>query len=271
MNQHIDFKKIWKSEDFELEAEHFFVKTEDGLKISAYEVSVDAPKAIIICLSGFAWPSATIYFGHARLFQQHGWATVLFDMRAHGESEGKKIGAAYKEWRDTKAIVEYIRKKTCYDNVPIIVLGFSMGASVAINSIGEIPEIDGLISISAYSDWLDVFFDKKPELSRLAAKVGKIVVSFGLFFLYGVDSLTKKPKNEIKKLGNRPALLMHSKKDSHVPYINFERLVKCAPLSIETFIREGDMHFVAKSFENPEKDPEYSKIVVDFIKNHFSR
>lgn len=34
-----------------------------------------------------------------------------------------------------------------------------MSGAVAINSIGQIPEIDGLISMSAYSAWEDVFLD----------------------------------------------------------------------------------------------------------------
>lgn len=34
-----------------------------------------------------------------------------------------------------------------------------MGGAVAINAIGQIPEIDGLISLSAYSAWDEVFVD----------------------------------------------------------------------------------------------------------------
>ena len=85
LNIHVNFNKVWTAEEFDLDAEHFFVKTEDGLNISAYEVTVDTPKVVIICLSGIHNPSATAYFGHARLFKEHNYATILFDMRAHGE------------------------------------------------------------------------------------------------------------------------------------------------------------------------------------------
>jgi fermentation-respiration switch protein FrsA (DUF1100 family) len=219
-NGHVNFNRIWTAEEFGLEAEHFFIKTEDGLNISTYEVAVDTPKAVIICLSGIHNPSATIYFGHARLFKDHHFATILFDMRAHGESDGNKIYVGYKEWLDVKAIVKYIKEKPLYDNVPIIVFGLSMGGATAINSMGRIADI---------------------------------------------DSCSIKPPKEIVKLKNRPALLMHSKDDSQIPYKNFEILLKHAPPHVETFIRDGDMHFIVENFEYPEKDKEYSEIIIQFI------
>jgi hypothetical protein len=60
--RHVDFDKIWTADEFGLDAEHFFVKTDDGFNISAWEVAADSPKAVVICLSGMHNPSATIYF-----------------------------------------------------------------------------------------------------------------------------------------------------------------------------------------------------------------
>jgi alpha/beta superfamily hydrolase len=98
--------------------------------------------------------------GHARLFREMGFATVFFDMRAHGASEGNIICMGYKEHLDTKAVVKYIKAKQEYCNIPLIIMGLSLGASTAIISAGEIPEIDGLISLSAFSSWEDIFCDK---------------------------------------------------------------------------------------------------------------
>lgn len=157
VNMHVDFDKVWTVEDVGIEAKHFFVITDDELKISAYEVPVENPKAIIICMSGIYNPSATAYFGHARFFKENNYATILFDMRAHGEREGDMICLGYKEHLDTKAIVKHTKADSAYSNIPIVVFGLSMGGATAINSIGEIPEISGLISLSAFSSWEDVF------------------------------------------------------------------------------------------------------------------
>lgn len=272
VNGHVDFNEVWTAEDFGIEAEHFFVTTDDKLKISAYEVSVENPKAIIICISGIHNPSATVYLGHARFFKENNYATILFDMRAHGESEGDMICLGYKEYLDTKAIVEHIKADSVYKNIPVVVFGLSMGGTTAINSIGEIPEIDGLISLSAFSSWEDVFYEFMASQSPVfLAKMVKPFVPLVAFAKYRVNIWSIKPVKEIQKIGNRPALIMHTKKDSEVPYSNFERIMHHAPSHVKTFVREGDIHFITESFTEPEKDTEYSTKILDFLDSNFSK
>ncbi len=272
VNMHVDFNEVWTAEDFGVEAEQFFVTTDDEIKISAYEVSVENPKAIIICISGIHNPSATVYFGHARLFKENNYATILFDMRAHGESEGEMICLGYKEYLDTKAIVQHIKADPAYSNIPIVVFGLSMGGTTAINSIGEIPEIDGLVSLSAFSSVEDVFYEAlASQAPDFLAKMVKPFVPLVAFAKYRVNIWSIKPVEEIQKLGNKPALIMHSREDSEVPYANFERIIHHAPSHVETFVREGDIHSITVSFTEPEKDAEYSARILDFLESNFSK
>ena len=266
----VRFSKTWTAEEFGLQADHLFVKTEDGLNISTFEVAVENPKAVIICLSGICNPSATIYFGHARLFTEHGYATIILDMRAHGESEGSKICLGFKEWLDVKAVVEHIKVKPLYDNVSIIVFGLSMGGATAINAFGELPEINGLISLSAYSSWEDTFYDNMSvKVPKLLALIDKPFVSLVTFLKFGAVSCVIKPKIAITKTGNRPVLLMHSKEDSQVPFASFKRLLRQSPSHIETFIRDGDAHFITDHFGNPEKDEAYADAIISFLNKLF--
>jgi len=272
VNMHINFDEVWTAEDFGIEAEHFFVTTDDKLRISAYEVSVENPKAIIICISGIHIPSATVYFGHARFFKENNYATILFDMRAHGESEGDMICLGYKEYLDTKSIVKHIKANPAYNNIPIVVFGLSMGGTTAINSIGEIPEINGLISLSAFSSVEDVFYEALASQSPVfLAKMVKPFVPLVTLVKYKVNIWSIKPVKEIKKLGNRPALIMHTKEDSEVLYANFERIIHYAPSHVKTFVREGDIHSITESFTEPEKDTEYSTKILDFLDSNFSK
>ena len=266
LNMHVNFQNTWEAEEFGLETEHFFLKTEDGFNISTYEVAVDSPRAVIICLSGIHNPSTTVYFGHAQLFKEHDFATIMLDMRAHGKSDGSKIYAGHKEWLDVKAAVEYIKEKPLYNNVPVFVFGISMGGATAINATGEIADIDGLISLSAFSSWEEVFYQNmETSVPKIIAKIEKPFISLVTYLKFGADSRTIKPKKAIEKLGNRPALLMHSKDDSQVPYKNFETLLKYAPSHVETFVRVGDFHFITESFVNPKEDEEYAEKIIQFI------
>jgi uncharacterized protein len=236
----------------------------------AYEVYVENPKAVIIFLSGIHNPSVTAFFGHARMLLDEGYASILLEMRAHGESEGDVIALGFKEHRDTRAVVDYIRANPRYAETPIVVYGLSMGGAVAINSIGQISDIDALISLSAYSAWDDVFWtiwgrrDSWPLCSgpssgstRGSSTAGPIAPS------------TRKTKSKNWATGPHSYPLAG---DTQVPYANFERLVSHAPAHVETWVREGDLHFIVQEglFLTPHEDTEYAERILGFLNGHFA-
>ena len=65
-----------------------------------------------------------------------------------------------------------------------------MGGATAINSIGEIEEIDGLISLSAYSSWVDVFYDNMVSLGipKFVATIEKPFVWLFNYFKFLTSS-----------------------------------------------------------------------------------
>lgn len=275
VNKHVDFKETHTAKEYGIVSEKLTLTTEDKLNIVAHEVYTLDPKAVIIFLSGIHNPSVTGFFSHAKILQENKYASILLEMRSHGESEGDVICLGYKEYLDTKAVVDYIKQNDKYKDSPIIVFGVSMGGATAINSIGEIEEIDGLISLSAYSSWEDVFYDNMimMEAPEIYAKIQKPFVKLYTTFKYGFKSFNITPKNEIKKIGDRPALIMHSTEDSQVPYVNFQRIMKNAPEHVETWSREGDLHFIMKEndYLNPQDDKEYMKRILTFLNKHFDR
>ena len=257
VNMHVEFDEVHAGEEFGIISEKVELKTEDGLKIVAHEVKVDKPKAMVIFLSGIQKPSVTTFFGHGKMLKDNGYGSLLVEMRAHGESDGEVIGLGFKEYIDVKAAVKHIEDK--YSEIPIVVYGVSMGGATAINSIGEIEEIDGLISMSAYASWEDVFYDNMISMDapKAYAKLQKPFLKIYTTFKYGLKSLSISPKNEIKKLGDRPALLIHSKEDSQISFKNFERIMENAPDHVETLIIEGDNHMILSTDEelNNENPP----------------
>jgi fermentation-respiration switch protein FrsA (DUF1100 family) len=269
---HVD-QEIHSPSEYGIEATEVGLTTEDGLRLASWEVKAEEPRGIVIFLSGIHNPSVTAFFGHAKMLADNGYSSLLIEMRAHGKSEGNKIFVGTREYLDTKAGVQYIKSKKEYENVPVIVFGVSMGGATAINSIGEIPEIDGLISISAFSSWPDAFCDNMELMGMpsLITAIEKPFVKLYMGFEYGFGSLKINPLNEIKKLNGRPALLMHSTGDTQVPYKSFERLKKAAPGQLETFTRKGDYHFICRdeSFEEPWTDEEYSGAILSFLKKNF--
>ena len=273
INMHVNFKNVYEPEAAGIAAEKLTLKTEDGLNIIAYEAYEENPKGVVIFLSGIHNPSVTAFFHHGRMLKENGYASMFLEMRAHGESEGDMICLGYKEYMDTKAAVDYIKAQDKYTDVPIVVFGVSMGGATAINSIGKIQEIDGLISLSAYSSWEDIFADNMENMGipKVITKIQKPFLKAYTIIKYGWDRRSVNPKKQIQNLGTRPALIIHSKQDSQVPLANFNRLMEHAPAHVETWIRDGDLHFIVQDdyFENPVGDTEYANRILGFLNRHF--
>jgi len=266
-----DSAQTFRASDFGLEAARIVLTTEDGLRVVAYEVPVPDPKAVVILLAGIHMV-VTSLLGHARMLADHGYASILLEMRAHGESEGNAITLGFHEPRDVRAAVDYIRRNPRYAGVPIVVFGLSMGGAVAINATGLIPEIAGLVSLSAYSGVDDLLLDGMGA-SGIRAVFLRLLFRFLLCLKYGWGSRHNYPRERIRQLGERPALLVHSKRDSQVSFANFQRLVKNAPPHVETWVREGDMHVIVAEeyFLRPAEDVEYVGRILGFLDRHFNR
>lgn len=269
VNLHANFGKVYAASDYAIQADKLTLTTEDGLKLAAYQVDAEKPRAAVIFVSGILKPSVTAFFGHAAMLRKEGFSSVLVEMRAHGESEGDRICLGTKEYLDVQAAVRYIKARD--PELPIVAFGLSMGAGTAVNAIGETPDIDALVSLSAFSTWPDLFADNMEMMGfpRFVCEAEKPFVWLYMGVKYGFDRLRVNPLAEIQKLNGRPALLMQSRGDTQVPYVNFERLTHAAP-QVETYVVDGDHHFICDdNFLHPEEDTNYTKALLGFLNEHF--
>ena len=268
----IAFATTYAGEDVGLTPERVTLLTSDGLELAAYWVHVVEPAAVVVFVSGTHGPSVTAFFGHAAMLAEEGYASLLVELRARGESEGERIGLGYEEVLDLQAAVAHVQARPAYAEVPIVAYGLSLGGATAINAAGVTPAIDGVVSLSAFSSWSDVFVDSM-GLPEPFASVQRAFVELYLGFVYGFDRRELVPRRQIERLGSRPALLIHSRDDSQVPFASFERLVARAPARVETWVRDGDAHLIVAdgSFLRPEEDVEYAEVVLGFLRRHLGR
>jgi len=266
---HVDFQKVYSASDYGLTSEPLTLTTEDGLKLAAYRVDAENPRAAVVFVSGIHNPSVTAFFGHAAMLNKEGFSSVLVEMRAHGESEGDRICLGTKEYLDVQAAVRTI--KNTNPDLPVVVFGLSMGAGTAVNAVGETPEIDALVTLSAFSNWPDVFAYNMERMGipKAFCEMEKPFVWLYMGVRYGLGGLKVNPLDEIRKLGGRPALLMHSRGDTQVPFSSFEKLKAAAP-EAQTYVVDGDYHFICDdNFLHPEEDRAYSGAVLGFLNANF--
>lgn len=262
-------QEVYKASDFLLEDKMLPIRTKDGFSLWASEIEAENPKAVIIYLTDIKQPSVTYFYGHAKWMKDNGYASILLETRAHGESEGDVIGLGYTEVNDVRAVVEYIQKQEQYLDVPIVLQGVSMGGAGAINAFGQIPEIDALIAMSAYTSVEDVINDsmRSRGVPEFLCKVERPLVKFALSIVFGKDAVeTLKPIEQIKNTNDRPVFFISSKEDMKVLIENINRFREANP-EAEYWVRDSSEHLIIDDgdFINVEKDTEYCNRILDFL------
>ena len=269
LDKHVDYNNIYDARDWDLPTpDTLTLLTQDSVVIVALESRPDSAKAVVICLSGIENPSVTAFWGHVREFNKRGIAAILPDLRAHGLSSGERIAMGWEEFRDVAAVTDYIEANYPAET-PVTILGLSMGAAVAINSIGCNERIDGIVSISGYSSVEDALTDQIQNYIGVLACPFKPFFSLTAWIKYGVNPWKTRPESAIAKLNGRPALLMHSKEDSQIPFKSFERLTKAAAEAqqhqVQLLTKEGDNHMFCDRYGDPAADSTYFATVMGFI------
>ncbi len=270
-DKHVTYRRVYTAEEAGLpDPDTLWLRTEDGFRVHTLEVRPEgAPKGAVICLSGIENPSVTAFYGHAREFRDLGLVTLMPDVRGHGDSDGDRICLAYHETADVKAVTEYIKKT--YNDIPVIVMGLSMGGAIAIRSIGENEDIDALVSLSAFSSLQDfIGWHLGRLITPVLAYPARLSTAIYAGIKFDCNGFKDTPLEAIGRLNGRPALMMQSRKDSQVPYLCFKKLTKragTATSDLRTYVVDGDEHFITGSFGIPEDDKEYNKTLIEFIKS----
>ncbi|PAY16157.1 alpha/beta hydrolase [Rhodopirellula sp. SM50] len=147
----------------ELNATAFVVKSGSGSLISGWHTRPDAGNGVIVLLHGIHGSRLSM-LQRARMLHDAGYATVMIDFQAHGESPGDAITVGYLEQHDVRAAVEFARRE--HPNEPIGVIGVSLGGAAAL--LASPLKIDALVLESVYPNIRDAIHN------RVAAKLGPL-------------------------------------------------------------------------------------------------
>jgi fermentation-respiration switch protein FrsA (DUF1100 family) len=122
--------------------------TADGLTLTGIFIQRPQPKANLIVCHGYKGAKEFMY-PYMELFPE--WNVLMFDFRAHGQSEGYVTTIGCLEYRDVIAAAHYVRNQTS-SKLPLIILGLSMGGAASIRAAEIEPTLcDALIIDSSYA------------------------------------------------------------------------------------------------------------------------
>lgn len=185
----------------------------DGVKLKGWWFHAPAARGTVFVLHGLSDNRGTSV-GVADHFLARGFDVVAYDSRAHGESGGDACTYGYYEKRDLHDVIDRFQTK------PIVLIGFSMGAAVALQEAAEDPRVASVVAVSSFSDLRTAAIERAPffasqsnidDAFRLAEREGKFRVD-------DVSPVAAAPRVMAA------ALIIHGDHDDETPPSHAERI-----------------------------------------------
>jgi fermentation-respiration switch protein FrsA (DUF1100 family) len=200
--------------------------------------------------------------GRARLFHDAGYALVMVDLQAHGESPGEHITVGYREKYDVRAAVAFAREKNPGHRIAIV--GQSLGGAAAI--LASPLEIDAVVLESVFPT---IEFAVH---NRIAARLGPLsyvispVLIWDVELRSGISCKEVCPIKHIAELGC-PVLIASGESDRHTTLADTERLFAAAaePKQLVVFPNAGHIDLFAYGGD------QYKREVLVFLEKHLAR
>jgi hypothetical protein len=192
--------------DVGLAYEDVALQTRDGVRLHAWFIPVEQPRASVLFCHGNAG-NISHRLDSIRLLHSLGLQVLIFDYRGYGRSEG--TASEKGSYRDVDAAWHYLLEVRDLPEAGIIIFGRSLGAAVAAD-LASRTRPAAVILESAFTSVPDMAAGIYPWLPvRLLSR-------------YRYDNLDK------MALISAPLLLVHSRQDEIIPFAHGERLFERA-------------------------------------------
>ncbi|WP_029035728.1 alpha/beta hydrolase [Salinimicrobium terrae] len=204
------------------------IKVEDSLDIYTYffQPTTEEPKGNIFFIHG-AGGNVSKYKGLIKPLVENGYRVYAADWRGYGNSTGKPN---YKGvLKDTEMAFVDFKKKTQADSLKTIVYGTSLGGQLAVKITKDNENyVDALVLDGSIMSAQQMAIDYAP-VDFLKEKAKKNPEDFNQKYVAVGD---------IKEIYNTPKLIIHSRSDRDVSFIQGENLFEAAKEPKEFWITD---------------------------------
>lgn len=206
-------------------------------------------KGVVVLMHGVRG-NREVMLPRAQVLQSRGVGVLLFDFRAHGESEGRQITFGALESHDARAAVELVRRRLRGERVGAI--GVSLGGAASL--LGEEPlQVDALVLESVYPTMDEAIHDRLTlYLGALGPPLAPLLASQFEPRL-GIPSGRLQPIAGMGKL-TCPVLVAGGSEDRHTRLAETRRLHDHAPPPKQFWAVTGAKHEDLYAFAPGEYD-----------------
>lgn len=207
----------------------------------------DFSASSVILLHGMADNREGV-MGYAWMFLHHGYAVLMPDSRAHGESGGKIATYGVIERDDVHRWGNWLRSRT--PNCEYL-FGESMGAAIAIQASPKAPDLCAVAAEVPFETFREIAYDRIAQYigarESFASIIGWPAVEAGFLygeFRFGVNLSQADPLQAIET-SSVPTLLITGTADTNIPMRHAIALHDAAPNHSDLWVVEGAEHTTA--------------------------
>jgi uncharacterized protein len=243
------------------------ISVNDGVVLQAWSIRPLAANGdVVILLHGQSDNRASM-LGNADMLLRHGYAVLLPDARAHGESGGPIATYGVKEAADVRRWYEWLhasQSPRCIDG-----LGDSMGGAQILESLAGEPNFCAVVAESPFSTFQEAAYDRLGQQFDTGPWLGRTLLRpsiwAGIAYVrlrYGVDLRKASPENAVVD-SQVPILLIHGLADTNLPPRHSES-IKVSNPAVVLWEPANAGHCAASSTA----PAEYESRVVGWFANH---
>jgi pimeloyl-ACP methyl ester carboxylesterase len=179
----------------------------DGVALQGWRFgATGVPRGTIIFLHGVA-DNRSSGIGVAQRFVARGFDVIAYDSRANGESSGDACTYGYYEKRDLSRVIDTVATR------PIVLLGHSLGAAVALQAASEDDRVTAVIGAETFSDLRTIARERAPFILSQAS-LNRAFARAEALARFKVDEVS--PVSAAGRI-RVPVLLIHGGADRETP------------------------------------------------------
>lgn len=237
------------------------LKSDDGLTLRGTYIKADQPSKRVVLLAHGINHAREQMIPYARLFHDWHYHVLMPDARAQGESDGHRIGFGWQDRFDYQGWIQEVIDQLG-DDVEIVLMGISMGASTVMATAGEkLP--DNVKAVVADSGFDSLFEMAKTVVHRqyhlpafpivqIADRVAQLRT--------GTRLVTQRVSHQLKQI-KVPILVIHGEDDQVVPIKQARALYQAISGVKSRYIVPNTKHIMSYAHD-PKK---YREVVSQFL------
>ncbi len=226
--------------DYGLPYESVSFPSLDGITLRGWFIQAQESHGTVVFCHGYAGSKAPD-LQYVPRFRERGYNVLLFDFRGHGESDAHSTSLVYYERQDLLGAIAYLQQRGISQ---VGLMGFSMGASVAIATAPLSEVIRGVIADSGFAEIRTIVgtglhnrgiptYITMPLTALILWTAGQRLdcqLSDG-------DAL-----HSVSRIAPRPLLIIHGGQDRDVPLSEAYRLYQAAGDPKELWVVDEALH-----------------------------